>query len=81
MSKAVTVGASALLGCILCATPLSLRLLPVQLLRFSSNLTTRSGNAVFAKKVAPPMANFRRLHGLALTNGSRRDLPRKSDIS
>src|SRR5262249_25659438 len=28
MSKAVTVGASALLGCILCATPLSLRLLP-----------------------------------------------------
>ena len=26
MSKAVTVGATALLGCILCATPLSLRL-------------------------------------------------------
>jgi len=28
MSKAVTVGAAALLGCILCATPLSLRLSP-----------------------------------------------------
>jgi hypothetical protein len=28
MSKAVTVGATALLGCILCATPLSLRLSP-----------------------------------------------------
>jgi hypothetical protein len=49
MSKAVTVGATALFACILCATPLSLRLSP----EGNVSLSTDSASAVIGRPLTP----------------------------
>src|SRR5215475_12304038 len=49
MSKTVTLGATALFACVLCATPLSLRLLPDG----KMSLSTDSASAVIGRPLTP----------------------------
>src|SRR5215471_7844868 len=49
MSKAITAGATALFACVLCATPLSLRLLPDG----KMSLSTDTASAVIGRPLTP----------------------------
>jgi len=49
MSKAITAGATALFACVLCATPLSLRLLP----EGKVSLSTDTASAVIGRPLTP----------------------------
>jgi len=67
MSKVVTVGATALFACILCATPLSLRLLP----EGNVALSVDSASAVIGRPLTPgSVAGVnRRVHRRAYRHG------------